>query len=55
MFQIEHLQVMTQRDVNATPTLAKDYLSKRKIPELFEVNDLPQETHGEAQRSSPRP
>jgi hypothetical protein len=29
---------MSQVEKNATPTLAKDYLSRRKIPELFEVN-----------------
>ncbi len=28
---------MTHMQKNASPDLAKDYLSKRKIPELFEV------------------
>ena len=29
---------MNQMQTNASTELAKDYFSKRKIPELFEVN-----------------
>jgi hypothetical protein len=32
--------IMNQMQTNANTDLAKDYLSKRKIPELFEVKSI---------------